>query len=330
MDFAEVRAYKKVWIIGDEFVAKSYGPYFQQCYGKDENDRPGYIKTHYDTTGFCSGSLSVQMHHRNVIGRVHNNLIDAINSQVLLPKVIVVVIEDDLLNAVDHFKIGASDALGPCIEWMFKEFHRTIAAYKEKLPTKARKFKYPQILWVAPVFHDGFGNGNYYREKHARLIQKLAEDYREMHVLYLPMWNTQDMHLVAGKKMTANGLSKYWEAVNDSFQSWDKAQMRQAMNFKGKGIPSHTAPNSNNRNDRFHWIKPSWTLMMMTEQGLPVHTYDLSFLISHTSNFNVLVYILFLCIFYVTMLLHYLILCSLLILQSMPSYIHAFYVHNAI
>ena len=114
-------------------------------------------------TGFCGGSLAKSLHNRNVLGYLRNCLIEAIHKQVLLPKAIVIVMENNLLDSINYYQVGPSDAIEPCIEWIITEYHCTIVAYKEKLPSKSRKFRYPQILWVACMYHDGYGNGNYYR-----------------------------------------------------------------------------------------------------------------------------------------------------------------------
>ena len=178
--------------------------------------------------GFCGGSLVKNLANRNILGYMRNSLVDAIHKQVLLPKAIVVVLEDDLLDVINHYRIGASDAINPCIEWLVTEFHCITVVYKEKLPSKSRKFCYPQILWIAATYHNGYGNGNYYREKFNRELKLVNEKYREMHTLYLPSWDPQGKHSVTAKKLTAHGFVRFWSAVNDAFQSWDESQMKNA------------------------------------------------------------------------------------------------------
>ena len=79
-----------------------------------------------------------------MIGHVRNNLVSAINDYTLLLKFIIVMLEGDLLRAINHFKDAATVAYGPVILWLVSELHRIIVAHKEKLPTKARKFKFPK------------------------------------------------------------------------------------------------------------------------------------------------------------------------------------------
>ena len=146
-------------------------------------------------------------------------------------------------------------AFGPCIDWLVAEYFRIAVAYKEKLPTKARKFKYPHFLWVAAVYHNEFFNGNVYREKFNQCLKSAVDKHHGMRVLHLPSWNPQDVHTVTNRSINGKGFDRDWEAVNDAFQFWDKEQMRNAHAYahgsSRKGFPNHG--NSSGRNDRFHW-----------------------------------------------------------------------------
>ena len=235
-------------------MSKGYGPYFQEVYNldKDDNNRPGYIRSHYDTYTFVSGSLSKQTKYRNVIGRIRNNFIDAINKQGLLPKIIFIVLEDDLPNAVNHYKVGCSLALEPLVSWKMEELHEIVTKYKEKLLTKSRKFRYLQFMWISCVYHDQFTTGNYYREKFNRELMQVSSKYREMHTLHLASWHTQDKSLVSHGSLTSKGLAKYWIAVNDAFQAWDKQQMRN--NLPARKLTSERFERfKDDRTDKSRW-----------------------------------------------------------------------------
>ena len=172
------------------------------------------------------------------MGRIKNNFVEVINQQILLPKIVIVVLEDDLLNAINHYKTGASLAIEPCLDWIMSELHDITVTYKQKLPTKSRKFRYPQFLWISAIHHDGFNNGNSYREKFNRCLMEVSSKYREMHVLHLVAWDPRQKGYMSNGSLTGKGLQKYWDAVNDAFQAWDKHQMR-------NNIPARVA-NANN------------------------------------------------------------------------------------
>ena len=227
-------------------MADSFGPYFQDIYMFE--DKRNYVRSHYDTTAGCTGNPKKSMRKRNVIGFVRNNLVEKINDQITFPKYIIVVLDADIVKSIHNYKTGASQAYGAAIDWLVTEFHRITTAHKEKLPSRSRKFKYPQILWVPAVLHDQFTD-NVYREKYNKCLVSVVEMFREMHILNLHSWDTLDVNCISNNKMTAIGLEKYWEAINDAFQAWDKEQMRSSQQ---SGTNRNFARHQQ-RNDRYHW-----------------------------------------------------------------------------
>ena len=148
-------------------MSRSYAEHLQNAFMMDdeaENSNMGYIKAHYDCTPFCNGNVQRRLANSNIIGRLHNEFVYAINDWIVLPKIVLIVLENDLLLAADHFTDGISQLLGQLIEWIATQLHRISIAHKEKLPTKARKFRYPHFLWIAAAHHSGF-HDNYYHRK---------------------------------------------------------------------------------------------------------------------------------------------------------------------
>ena len=224
-----VPAYDKVWIIGDDFMARTFSQYFQHAFLEAEVD-PGYIRIHYDTSGYCSAKLTHNMISRNVLSYIRNGFVQAINAQILLPKYVIVVMEEDMIRAMNHYEKGARALYLKCIKWIMKEFHRVTTAYKEKLPTKSRKFKYPQILWVPTMTHLELKPINEYITMWNDCLETTAQGYKEMHILKLHTWDPEDRTTYSEEgEMNASGFAKYWVAVNDAFQAWDKEQMKSQM-----------------------------------------------------------------------------------------------------
>ena len=150
-----IRGYEHIWILGDDFVARTAGPHFQHNY--ETKQKLGYIRAHYDTTIICSGTTSRDLMEDNILGRIHNNYVQAVEDQVLLPKAVIIVLEDDMIKTANHFKKGSSTIFDNWLKWITNDLFKITAAYKEKLPTKSRKFKYPHSFWVPAAHHDDFG-----------------------------------------------------------------------------------------------------------------------------------------------------------------------------
>ena len=128
--------------------------------------------------------------YNNVISRIFNNYVQVVNEQVLLPKAVMIVIEEDLLRASDHYKKGTSTYLKPCLDWLANALFSATDQYKKQLPTKSRKFKYPQFFWVPAIFHNALGTSNVYRDKFNTCLNEVVQKTRGMKILELPTWKT--------------------------------------------------------------------------------------------------------------------------------------------
>ena len=221
MYFVEtVKAYEKVWMIGDEFMTGTYAQYFQNAFG--DNGKVGYIRAHYDATAFYKGDGL----NPNYIARIRNAIAYGMNDQVVLPKAIILIFENNLINEINHKKPGISTLMGRLIEWLANQIHRMIVSHKERLPSKARKFKYPTVLWVLlPDHYDQGEQMQEYRNKFNTCVTDTVSLFREMETLKLDI-DDCDRSLMTKNKWNARGLTVYYYALNSAFEVWDKDQMK--------------------------------------------------------------------------------------------------------
>ena len=120
------------------------GLHFQKIY--ESGTQPGYIKSYYDTTIVCSGDVSRELMENNIISRIYNNNITTVRDQVLLPKAVVIVLEDDLLKATNHYRKGKLKILMPLLNWLASNLFSETDNYNSMLLTKSTRFKYPQFF----------------------------------------------------------------------------------------------------------------------------------------------------------------------------------------
>ena len=99
-----------------------------------------YIRTHYDNIYFAEPSYSNQLAKWNILSRIVDNFITAIQKHTLLPKAVVIVLDDDIMDNLNHYEKGISQAVGIMLEWLAQELHEVITSHKKALPMKARKF----------------------------------------------------------------------------------------------------------------------------------------------------------------------------------------------
>ena len=230
------------------------------------DDKPDYITSHYDVRGFYDLLFDTE---DACIGRIRNLLINAINTEQLLPKAIIIVLDDDILDDLNHFDIGISVALGKWIEWLTQKFHEIIQDYKKILQSKSRKYKYPHFVWCLLPQHMVFAQFNDYKEKFNTAVKKATKNYREMSTISLNLWNSDDMSYFDGGQISQIGMATYWQAINAAFKVWDRSQMKtehmahlqvqqqsqNSNNYKYKAQPIVTRERRHNiaHKDKYHW-----------------------------------------------------------------------------
>ena len=242
-----MRAYEKVWILGDGFMAHSFTQHFQDVYSS--SNKTGYIRAHYDVTPLCNGTVG-KGGNRNILNRLQNTLVAEINRQILLPKAIVIVVDNDITDTFNHYNYRFSQAIDDITEWFRNQFHRIIKGHKEKLPSRSRKFKFPTILWAEIPLHEIYGHYNEYKKKYNESIRRVASLFCEMTTLSLSSsWSFTELSYFSEGKINGNGLSTYWQAINDAFENWDRAQMN-ALQNKENSASHH--PNYNSHQQSFN------------------------------------------------------------------------------
>ena len=100
--FAEyIKGYDKVWFMGDEFMTRSFEQYFKQ---QNHNEYAGYVRKYFEVANYSSSQYL--SNDRNCVSRIRNAVARGINEHVLLPKYIVIVLDDDLIKYIGLKEYG--------------------------------------------------------------------------------------------------------------------------------------------------------------------------------------------------------------------------------
>ena len=115
---------EEVWFLTDEFGFKSFKKYYKQ-----RDDYTGYVRDMYEVRGFTTDRFSSM--DNNLLSRMRNLFVGALNSNAKLPKLIVVILDNDLINFA-LFKKEATPPLhfNKIIHWMMTELDRSIKTRK--------------------------------------------------------------------------------------------------------------------------------------------------------------------------------------------------------
>ena len=222
----EVAAYDRIWFIGDSFLNTSFQQYFMDVHLP--NGKMGYILAHYDYLECYSLLEDIDL-EMNVLAKLRNQLVAAINTEVLLPKAIIIVLDDDIMDALNYYDSGITQAIGRIIEWLAGEFHKSVNNHKQSLQSKSHKYKYPAILWMKIPSHTVYDHYNEFKWKFNKCLEKTSDLYREMSTLSLSTWDPRDLQYFSNGSINGHGLATYWQSVDDAFQTWDRLQMKEPL-----------------------------------------------------------------------------------------------------
>ena len=137
-----VKGIEKIWVIGDAFCKSTMPQYFLQMPDKDF-----YCRTNFEVhTAYCD-----QYAYRgNLLGRLRSALTGLINREWTLPRLIVIVLEDDVIEYIKKKNFDSHKQIERFLGYLMNEFRKVISTFKELLPTKAKKFAWPHVLWTVP------------------------------------------------------------------------------------------------------------------------------------------------------------------------------------
>ena len=205
------------WIIGDNFTAKSYRNHFR----KDSSDK-SFIKDNYDYTAFCNSRFSST--NTNMLARLQNSLVSGFNQTkngAILPKCILIVLDDDLITFLDFDKEGTTTLLGTWVEWLAKAFTVAINERLQQLPDRCKKEQNkPFLYWVSAPTHSYFSKArNSLRIKFNLSLESVMKTFDNMRAIKIKEhWDSRDSTLVINDKITEFGMTSYWRAVDATFR----------------------------------------------------------------------------------------------------------------
>ena len=203
--------------MGDEFLTKAEGFLKGQ---KDSSNYPVdslFTKDNFDLKIFAGSSLD---HFRSPLGRMRNQLVKAIQQEILLPKLVVVIPDVDLINAIPYEGYGISDIYGRIVHWLAAEYNKIIECHKDNLQNKSLKEDYPQFVWFPPPQNKNFSE-NALRSKFAKSVKASLHIQRNHMMLKLiKIWTYDNDNLATNSSYTPEGFRKFWASVDSAITFW--------------------------------------------------------------------------------------------------------------
>ena len=145
-----------------------------------------------------------------------------------IPKWLVIIPEDDIINCINYSQFGVSGAYGILIEYIMKQVLLAITTtLGHNIPFKANKYNWPYILWVEPTLHRRYRN-NSLRIKFIRSLHIASINQDRMVVLPLKQnWDENEFNYIsANGSLSQIGLEKFCLAIDSTIRYADTKVMR--------------------------------------------------------------------------------------------------------
>ena len=142
---------QEIWIVGDNFMAKSYREHFE----KIDADQ-FFMKKNYEVKKNCNSRYS--SNNTNLLSRFVNSVISLINANGALPAFLVVVLDNDIVEFLNYNNTGVSALTGKWLEYIVQEVDKALRARRKQLPPKLQS-QLTQCYWVDCMQHKNFNDG---------------------------------------------------------------------------------------------------------------------------------------------------------------------------
>ena len=202
---------KKLWLIGDNFLATTYRKYFNK-----NQEFDFLLKKQFEIYTFCNSKYSCK--NTNLLSHLQNTLVAALNEQFLLPEYIVVVLDDDIIEYLDYKKYGVSRLYGNWLEWILAEFNAAVTNQFQHLKAKAKADDEPIIYWIAAANHKNFSDEDFsMHDKFNACLDAVVKLYDNIRVVkFREYWYFHKEELVVYNSITRQGFAAYWKSIDSA------------------------------------------------------------------------------------------------------------------
>ena len=211
----QIEGLHDLWPVGDNFVATMYREHFIK------RRISWYMWDNFEFGVFCKSRFC--SNNTNILSRLRNSVIQAINARVKLPKIMVILIERDFIEALQmdgkYVTISAS-LYGTWVEWLAQEIAMAFKTQHDALPVKAKCSQGETIIyWSAVPSHK-----NYSFELRAQIakfnncLESVLKLYNNMRLIKIKKdWDYDNVNLVnVHGRLTHQGIDQVCEAVDAS------------------------------------------------------------------------------------------------------------------
>ena len=169
----DLYALKSIWFIGDAFlrdIFATFGAMRREAI-ITQRGQP-FAFQFYNLSAYYQGMDATH----SLLARVLNSLIEALNRNKTLLTYLFVMIDKELIHAVNYHDYGVSWILSRCLHWIAREFNKAIEGRKEQIlrrcPGTMINEYVPEVIWVKALERPKWEN---YLENLRRSLQMVKK-----------------------------------------------------------------------------------------------------------------------------------------------------------
>ena len=257
-----IKAHQSIWVLGDRFVKNSANTYF-----KTVDDKSSYSTRHFQISILDSDDYTSNI--KSVLARLRNNLVYGLNKCNAIPKFIVVVLEDAIIDDVGSANYGITNDYEIRTKWLINQYRKIVDAFLDYLPYKSKKDGWPKFLYISPSMHRNYRN-NALRKKFTRVLEDICSITERMALIRIRAgWDFDDNNIFLDQQQryTTEGLASFWNAVDKVIEEFDQFifstvdapldTSKKEFDRSRNNNNNNSRPEFNNRND-FSWQSPTY------------------------------------------------------------------------
>ena len=210
-------------VIGDEFVRKTAKNHFLHTRRPDT-----FAIKHYEVNVITGDTAD--KNNNFFTGRICNAMVHLFNKSVNMPKIVAIVLEDDLINHIGDQGIGTTEHYAVYIEDIIKDFKRISEKFKAILPDSATRVNWPKLVFIVPTLHrnyDNYGQRKIFNE----VLEAVTKEHEKIcwSLKLLQIWDENDCQLFLKReqRFTREGLNNLWYAIDKTFAFCNRKMFRE-------------------------------------------------------------------------------------------------------
>ena len=218
-------AAKDCWFIGDKFLEQTFSTFTDiRNEGNAGKINKTYTFDYYNVDYFAEHPLSTS---RNTISNIRNAVVKALNKyKNKLPRLLVILPEDDILKFINHFSYGVSRITGRYLNWLITEIDKLVSGRREEL--RKRKAgsvggSEPKIIWGRMMDRPNISYNDMLavRIKYNSILEDILANKRNHYILDVSKEVVHPLNFMYNNQINASGRNDFWLAIDRQLELFD-------------------------------------------------------------------------------------------------------------